>query len=130
MGAAPFSRTKSARRPLVRGVVTYLGLPHRQTAAVFRHVFPAESSGAGIDALPGPAESPGLDLENCRAGLQYRGRCLFNSLDHPLSTAGLKSVIGCSGYFEGNTQLRRERHLHSRYLTVCQCFDFRTVDRG
>ena len=45
------------------------------------------------------AERSRLDLENCRAGLQYRGRSLFNPLDHPLGTAGLKSAPGCGWIF-------------------------------
>src|SRR5947207_11063350 len=115
MGASPCSSAQLVSGSFLRGVVAYLGLPQCQTATVFRHVFPTEPSGARIDAPPGRAYRSRLDLENCRAGLQYWGRSLFNPLDHPLGTAGLKSAPGCGGYFEGNTELRLESHLHSRY---------------
>src|SRR5438876_4789336 len=130
MEASPFSGAQFASRPLVRGVVACLGLPPRQAPTVSRHVLPAEPSGAGVDAPPGPAKSPWLDFENCRAGLQYRGRGLFNPLDHSLGAAGLKSAIESGGYLQRNTELRRKRHLQSGYLKVCQFIDFRTVDPG
>ena len=128
MGAAPFSCTRFVLRPFLRGMVAYLGLPQCYTPAVFRHVLPAESSSARIDAQASAAESPWLDLKHCRAGLQYRGRGLFNPLDYPVGAAGLKSAIGSGGYLKRNTELRRGRHLHSRYLPIGRCFDFSTID--
>src|SRR5439155_20128360 len=113
MGAASFSRTRFVLPPFLRGMVAYLGLPPRQTPAVFRHVLPAEPSGARIDGPVGPTERSRLDLEDCRAGMQHWRRSLFNPLDHPLGAAGFKRAPGCGGYFEGNTELRRERNLHS-----------------
>src|SRR5439155_13203994 len=118
MEASPFSGAQFASRPLVRGVVACLGLPPRKAPTLSRHVLPAEPSSTRIDAPPGPAESPWLDFENCRVGLQYRGRSLFNPLGHPLGTAGLKSAIGSGGYLERNTELGRKRHLQCRYLAV------------
>src|SRR5436309_10580534 len=124
MGAPPLSCARFASRPLLRSVVAYAGLPATQSRNVSRHVLPTEPSSAAIDAPPGPAETPRLDFENCRVGLQYRGRGLFNPLDHPLGTAGLESAAGCGGYFERNTELRRERHLRSRHFPLGRCFDF------
>src|SRR6266481_4920050 len=124
MGTSPCSSAHLVSASSLWGVVAYFGLPQRQTPTVLRHVFPAESSGARIDASFGPTERSGLDTENCRTGLQYRGRSLFNSLGYPLGTAGLKSAPQCRGYFEGSTEFRRESHLHSRYLAVGRCFDF------
>src|SRR6266513_4199523 len=123
MGAPPFWCARFASRSLLRGMVAYAGLRASQSRNVSRHVLPKESSSAGIDAPPGPAESPWLDFENCSVGLQYWGRGLFNPLDHPLGAAGLKSAPECGGYFEGNTQLLRERYLHSRDLPVGLGFD-------
>src|SRR5436305_3839892 len=130
MGAPPLSCARFASRPLLRSVVAYAGLPATQSRNVSRHVLPTEPSSAAIDAPPGPAETPRLDFENCCVGLQYRGRGLFNPLDHSLSAARFKSAPACGGYFEGNTQLRRERHLHSPYLPAARCFDSRTIDQG
>jgi len=106
MGASPFSCARFASRPLLRGVVTYLGLPPRHAPAVLRHVLPKESSSAGIDAPPGRAEAPRRDVKNYRAGLQYRGRSLFDPLDHPLGAAALESAPECGGYFGANIELR------------------------
>src|SRR5437667_11088284 len=118
MRTSPLSRAQFVSRPVLRGVVALLGLPPRQTSAVFRNVLPAEPAGARIDAPVGPTERSRLDLEDCRAGMQYWARSLFNPLDHPLGTARLKSAPGCGGYFEGNTELRRERNVHSRLFSV------------
>ena len=113
MGTSPLSRAQFVSRPVLRGVVALLGLPPRQTSAVFRNVLPSEPSGARIDAPVGPTERSRLDLEDCRAGMQHWGRSLFNPVGHPLGAAGFKRAPGCGGYFEGNTELRRERNVHS-----------------
>src|SRR6266478_442923 len=124
MGTSPLSRAQFVSRPVLRGVVARLGLPPRQTSAVFRYVLPAEPSGARIDAPVGQSERSRLELEGCRAGMQHWGRSLFNPVGHPLGATGLKSAPGCGRYFEGNTELRRERNLHSRWFPVGRCFDF------
>src|SRR4026207_1041539 len=130
MGAPSFSRTRLGLPLFLRSMVAYLGLPPRQTSAVFWHVFPAEPSGPRINAPVGPTERTRLDLEDCRAGMQYWGRSLFNPLGHPVGAAGLKRTSGRGGHFARNAELRRERRLRSQHLPGGRCFDFRAADRG
>ena len=45
----------------------------------------------------------GADFENCRIGLQYRSRGLFDPLDHPLSSSGPESRPLQAWIFQGKS---------------------------
>jgi hypothetical protein len=67
----------------------------RYAPPVRRHVLSPEPPGARVDAAALRAESPRCDVENCRVGLQYRGRGLFDPLDYPIGATGSESRLAC-----------------------------------